>query len=53
MDMLEKVLSLDLDNLTEEEHKWLHELKNKAAVLSASVQLREIKAKHELARRAA
>ena len=50
MDILERVLKMDLDNLTAEEHKWLHDLKNKAAVLSASVQLRELKAKHELVR---
>lgn len=36
----EKVLQLDLENLTEEELTWIHELKNRAAVMTGRLQLK-------------
>lgn len=36
----EKVLGLDLENLTEEELAWIHELKNRAAVMTGRLQLK-------------
>jgi len=43
MTMLERVLSLNLDQLTEEEQAWLHELKNRAAAMTGRLQLKYLK----------
>lgn len=39
--VMEKVLDLDIEHLTLEEMKWLHDLKNKAAVLQGRLELKE------------
>ena len=47
MDMNEKVLALNLENLSQKDLDWLHELKNKAAAMSGWLQLKSIKAETE------
>jgi hypothetical protein len=41
--LLERVLALDLERLTDAERAWLHDLKNKAFVLRATEQLKKLK----------
>lgn len=36
----EKVLQLDLEHLSDEELTWIHELKNRAAVMTGRLQLK-------------
>lgn len=43
MDDTEKVLKLDMRNLSTEDLEWLHELKNRAAVLTGRLQLKYLK----------
>ena len=40
MELLNRILSLDMANLTPEEIEWLHTLKNKAQALSGRLQLK-------------
>lgn len=39
----EQALALDLNNLTQEELDWLHDLRNKACALQARLQLKHLK----------
>lgn len=41
--MLEKVLALDMEHLTQEERDWLHHLKNLATTMQARIQLKHLK----------
>lgn len=45
--MTQRVLKMDLDNLSEEEIVWLHKLKNLATAMQARLQLKHIKEEYE------
>lgn len=40
---LDRVLTMDLDNLSAAELNWLHDLKNKAAAMQGRLQLKHAK----------
>lgn len=42
-DMTMKCLKLDLENLTEEERKWLHKMKNLATAMSGQLQMKHLR----------
>lgn len=42
MDVTQKVLNLDLQNLSEKDLAWLHELKNRAAAMTGRLQLKHL-----------
>jgi hypothetical protein len=41
--MTKKTLELDLQNLSQEELNWLHELKNRAAAMTGRLQLKHLR----------
>lgn len=41
--MTQRVLAMDLDNLTQEQIDWLHELKTKATVLQNRIMMKHRK----------